>query len=202
MSVAWLAGVLFTKVKFPALLGWVLTGVLLGPQLLDIVPYASDGTCNVYRSNTSLMRPDLHAALLLEKNQTLQNASDHAAHGHLRRALDTVVPRQLAGGAAAGGASVNMTLDQRINLASETWGANWGSHCMHLMWQGKGLHTNFWQFIGNVGVGLMIFESGMHIHFDKVRVSVLSRCVSVLCLSVSLCVSTQACTSTSTRGRP
>ena len=197
MSVAWLAGVLFTKVKFPALLGWVLTGVLLGPQLLDIVPYASDGTCNLYRSNTSLIRPALHAALLLEKNHTLQNASDHAAHGHLRRALDTAVPRQLAGGAAAGaagGASVNMTLDQRINLASETWGSNWGDHCMHLMWQGKGLHTNFWQFIGNVGVGLMIFESGMHIHFDKVH-------GSLRCLGVSLCVSTQASTSTSTRGR-
>ena len=27
---------------------------------------------------------------------------------------------------------------------------------------------NIWTFIGNVGVTLMIFQSGMHIHFDKV----------------------------------
>ena len=28
--------------------------------------------------------------------------------------------------------------------------------------------TDIWRFIGNVGVTLMIMESGMHIHFDKV----------------------------------
>ena len=28
--------------------------------------------------------------------------------------------------------------------------------------------VNIWTFVGNVGVTLMIFQSGMHIHFDKV----------------------------------
>ena len=43
--------------------------------------------------------------------------------------------------------------------------------CTWTMWERwyEGAHlTSIWVFAGNLGVTLMIFESGMHIHFDKV----------------------------------
>ena len=36
-------------------------------------------------------------------------------------------------------------------------------------WVDTGQLKSIWQFAGELGVMMMIFESGMHIHFDKVR---------------------------------
>ena len=44
MSV-WGAGRLFKMATLPAILGELLAGIVLGPELLDVVPFASDGTC-------------------------------------------------------------------------------------------------------------------------------------------------------------
>ena len=40
----WLGGRLFKICHQPAILGYLLVGIVMGPQLLDMVPYASDGT--------------------------------------------------------------------------------------------------------------------------------------------------------------
>ena len=41
----WAIGRAFQTCKLPPILGHFLAGVLMGPGLLDIVPYASDGHC-------------------------------------------------------------------------------------------------------------------------------------------------------------
>ena len=45
MSV-WGAGRAFRLCTLPAILGELLAGILLGPECLDVVPFASDGTCS------------------------------------------------------------------------------------------------------------------------------------------------------------
>ena len=44
MSV-WGCGRLFRTFTLPSILGELLAGIVLGPELLDVVPFASDGTC-------------------------------------------------------------------------------------------------------------------------------------------------------------
>ena len=44
MSV-WGCGRIFRLCTLPAILGELLAGIVLGPELLDVVPFASDGTC-------------------------------------------------------------------------------------------------------------------------------------------------------------
>ena len=44
MSV-WGCGRVFRICTLPAILGELLAGIVLGPELLDVVPFASDGTC-------------------------------------------------------------------------------------------------------------------------------------------------------------
>ena len=58
----WSVGRLFARMKLPPLVGQMLVGVLLGPQGMDLVPYASNGACQAY-SPAFLPAPD--AALLL-----------------------------------------------------------------------------------------------------------------------------------------
>ena len=43
----WAFGRIFRVIKLPAVLGEFFAGVLLGPNCLDLVPYASDGTCPI-----------------------------------------------------------------------------------------------------------------------------------------------------------
>ena len=173
MATAWLTGTLFGFIRFPPLLGWIIVGICLGPQLADYVPYASDGTCNSYRFNESLVYPDLYACFydpgnvsagyhcpeVYNSTANATNAAAHAAHGHQHRMLASA-------SSSSGGTE---SIPQLMVRSKEKYQDNWRKHCMHASWQGHHLDTNIWQFIGNVGVGLMIFESGMHIHFDKVR---------------------------------
>jgi len=41
----WLSGRFFRLIKLPGILGELFAGILLGPQVLDLVPFASDGNC-------------------------------------------------------------------------------------------------------------------------------------------------------------
>jgi Kef-type K+ transport system membrane component KefB len=84
-------GKLFQFLSVPVILAEIAVGIVLGPKLLDAVPYASDGTCSEFPSS--------------------------------------------------------------CNLAT---------------WNGD-RQVSIWQFIGNIGVTLMIMESGMHINFKEVR---------------------------------
>ena len=138
----WLVGRFFKCCRQPAILGYLLTGILMGPQMLDIVPYASDGLCETPISSAWL-----------------------APHGSGFRRLDVlIVGRHLAGGdaeaeyanATAHGSSANC-----YDMPWERWYA-------HQPEGGSRYTTSIWTTIGNVGVTLMIFQSGMHIHFDKV----------------------------------
>ena len=78
------------------------------------------------------------------------------------------------------------TCDTWVNRRLETAGStastgSGGEDCSQIAWlrwtggttgarggAGGSPIVNIWTFIGNVGVTLMIFQSGMHIHFDKV----------------------------------
>lgn len=114
----WLGGRLFKICHQPAILGYLLVGIVMGPQLLDMVPYASDGSCDTW----------------------------------VNRRLET------AGSAGSGGEDCSQIA--WLRWTGGTTGAKGGA--------GGGPIVNIWTFIGNVGVTLMIFQSGMHIHFDKV----------------------------------
>ena len=83
LAAQWLLGRLFRQYGAPAVLAEILVGVVLGPELLNIVPFAIDG------------------------------AKDACLSSGMR-------------------------------------------------------HMSILVLIGNMGVALMIFESGMHLHFDKV----------------------------------
>ena len=134
----WSVGRLFARMKLPPLVGQMLVGVLLGPQGMDLVPYASNGACQAY-SPAFLPAPD--AALLLNSTgsgSTPCGSSSGSSTG-----------RMLGAGSGDGSFATCMWTDWFRFDANE-----------HL--------TSIWVFSGNVGVTLMIFESGMHIHFDKV----------------------------------
>ena len=45
LSAVWFSGRLFKQLKLPGILGELLMGVVLGPNVLDVVPFASDGSC-------------------------------------------------------------------------------------------------------------------------------------------------------------
>ena len=45
LCVVWCIGRAFRKLKLPAILGELLAGIVLGPNCLDLVPFASSGTC-------------------------------------------------------------------------------------------------------------------------------------------------------------
>jgi Kef-type K+ transport system membrane component KefB/glycine cleavage system regulatory protein len=104
-------GRLFRFFKAPVILGQLAAGILMGPKLLDMVPYASDGYCDTPFNDVG------------------------GADGS----------RLLA---AAGGYSCD--------------------HFPWMRWDNSMQVTSIWTFVGNCGVTLMIFESGMHICFDKV----------------------------------
>ena len=42
----WSLGRIFAKYKLPPILGQLLAGMVLGPEVLDMVPYASNGLCS------------------------------------------------------------------------------------------------------------------------------------------------------------
>ena len=126
----WASGRLFQMVlKLPPILGYLAVGILFGPRVLDMVPYASNGLCDSYANP--------------QDDFVSGSGSDWAISG-------SGSGRRLAGSGSGSGGSV----------------------CTNVPWarlDGEGKYiSNIWTFIGNVGVTLMIMESGMHIHFDKV----------------------------------
>ena len=75
---------------------------------------------------------------------------------------------------------VNRRLESDPTASAGSTGSG-GEDCSQIPWlrwsggpggsrggQGGSPIVNIWTFVGNVGVTLMIFQSGMHIHFDKV----------------------------------
>ena len=46
----WFVARLFRMAGLPGILGGLLMGVVLGPEVLDVVPYASDGACDSLQS--------------------------------------------------------------------------------------------------------------------------------------------------------
>ena len=101
----------FQILRLPPILGQIAAGILCGPRMLDIVPYASNGMCD----SIANPQPD---------------------------------PSGSMSGSGSGADSCSWVMWERFES---------GHHL-----------TDIWRFIGNVGVTLMIMESGMHIHFDKV----------------------------------
>ena len=120
----WGGGRLFGKLKIPPILGQLFVGVIFGPAVLDVVPYASNGL--------------LCTSILGSPAET----SD-------------VYGRMLAATSSSGNASAASCVQQ-----------DW------YRWFDSGSRSHLpsiWEFMGNTGVLLMICESGMHIHFEKVR---------------------------------
>jgi Kef-type K+ transport system membrane component KefB/glycine cleavage system regulatory protein len=138
----WALGRIFRKLTLPSILGEFLAGVLLGPQFLDIVPFASNGRCKTVIFDDPL---GLNGYAL---------ASGSASGSYQGRAL-----------AGEDKPCVNMfrwfpRWSGWIGAARGDWAA-----------PGDGvIDTNdFWSFAGTVGVTLLIMESGMHINFEKVK---------------------------------
>ena len=52
----WIVGRTFKYFRQPAILGYLLTGIMYGPNFLDIVPYASDGSCVTMVVNNTMQR--------------------------------------------------------------------------------------------------------------------------------------------------
>jgi len=130
----WGLGRTFALIKLPPILGQLMAGILLGPRLLDIVPYASDGLC-----------PD--------RIIDAPSCPDSSLH---MRLLGAVGLSQAAPCAADAGR-------QLAEAAGSCSTVEWSRFADPLF------IPNIWMFIGNIGVTLMIMESGMHIHFEKVK---------------------------------
>lgn len=129
----WGGGWLFGKIRLPPIIGQFVMGILLGPQMLDIVPYASTGHC---------------------ENRLINPWEPPHEDTH----------RILGEAPTLFGMSTEFPFNRRRLAGAKT--------CTDVKWErfedGKYI-SNIWTMIGNIGVTLMIMESGMHIHFDKVR---------------------------------
>ena len=44
----WCTGRAFRRISLPSILGELVAGITLGPEFLDVVPYASDGRCQTF----------------------------------------------------------------------------------------------------------------------------------------------------------
>ena len=112
----WFVARLFRMAGLPGILGGLLMGVVLGPEVLDVVPYASDGACDSLQSLAETVGRRI-------EEEGAGSAHGSSAHG-----------------------------------------------CTGATWKGGKHIESIWTFIGNVGVTLMIMASGMHIHFEKMKV--------------------------------
>ena len=112
----WFVARLFRMAGLPGILGGLLMGVVLGPEVLDVVPYASDGACDSLQSLAETVGRRM-------EEEGAGSAHGSSAHG-----------------------------------------------CTGATWKGGKHIESIWTFIGNVGVTLMIMASGMHIHFEKMKV--------------------------------
>ena len=120
----WFGGRFFGFIKLPPILGYMLIGVIFGPNLLDVVPFASNGLCD------SVINPQPDASGSASgSGRMLAGAASMTCQDVPWERWDTVASREL-----------------------------YGSTYM----------KSIWRFLGETGVTMMIFESGMHIHFDKV----------------------------------
>jgi len=128
----WFVSWAFEKVKIPPILGQMVVGIFLGPNGMDMVPYASNGLCTE-RLLDPVPSGSGSGAGYLTNVSDAGSFGDEMAHNH----------RMLAG-------------------AGDCKSVQWDR------WETGVPLTNIWTFVGNVGVTLMIMESGMHIHFDKV----------------------------------
>ena len=126
----WFFGRLFQQLGLPPILGLIGVGLLFGKNVLDFVPYATDGQCDSIANPLAAQDAAQYAANAQDAAQYAANASDY------RRML---------------GAKVK---------ACDTFG--WDRFAHEYL-------TSIWTFIGNAGVLLMIMESGMHVHFDKMK---------------------------------
>ena len=150
----WAVGFMFGQLKLPPILGQLLIGIILGPNALDMVPYASNGLCG-----------------------DSESSKNDACGGSSRRLLDNFVADhgELSPIGRLLADDGNLAPIGRL-LAASSSGSGSGSgeafwDCTWVQWDRWEDHyhlTNVWTFAGSVGVTLMIFESGMHIHFDKV----------------------------------
>ena len=67
----WLGGRLFKVCHQPAILGYLLVGIVMGPQLLDMVPYASDGTQPRLRYGPASVRQQRTTGVPIEAHRPL-----------------------------------------------------------------------------------------------------------------------------------
>lgn len=142
----WGTGRLFKLCKQPAILGYLLCGIIMGPQFLDIVPYASDGTCETMTNSRRL--DEIFLGRQLDELEVGGPWLDSLLDSVGRRLAST--PEDMGNGSSSGSGSASCD--------NVPWGRYVSGHRI----------VSIWTMIGNVGVTLMIFQSGMHIHFDKV----------------------------------
>ena len=139
MSV-WGCGRLFRKCTLPAILGEILAGIVLGPELLDVVPFASDGTC----------------IRLIDEAASSSGSSSESG----RMLADVEVPSPGPSPSPSPSLSPSLSLGLIPSLvpkptqackASLVWSPRWGDEM---------LFTNdIWSFAGTVGMTLLIMDN-------------------------------------------
>jgi len=140
LCATWFSGRAFKQVRLPAILGEFMMGLLLGPQMFDVVPFASDGNCDT---------------LVSDPNQAQIGTTYVAAEDTLAVPVVANASNNLSVGAVA---VVKRFLAQKGG----------GHDCRQIhMWDGEH-HQDVWSFVGFLGVTLLIMESGMHINFEKI----------------------------------
>ena len=134
----WMIGRGFeTILRVPRMVGYLMTGIVMGPQVLDMVPYASDGSCDAAYSRRLASVFDANAT----NSSLFESGSSSSAMGSMPGCHHTA----------------------------------WGR------WE-DGKHViSIWSFIGNVGVTMMIFHSGMQLRLDKVAQASKQACLVSLC---------------------
>jgi len=151
LFMVWFVSRIFAYFKLPPILGQLLVGIFLGPNGIDMVPYASNGLC-WERLIDPKPEPHPPPSPPLYPPPAMGGRMLSDTFGAFDDA-DLTLGRMLAASSGSGS-------------GGDEWKCTW---VQWDRWEPHTHLTNIWTFIGNVGVTLMIMESGMHIHFDKVK---------------------------------
>ena len=131
LVMVWVGGRVSQFAKLSPILGEIITGIIFGPQGLDMVPYTKDPA----------------------------HMGDADSHRRLFDPFSYQPPSP--GNLRLLASNINATTLEVDDCAGI------GSHS----------YLSIWQLAGNIGVALMIAESGMHLDFSKVK----SSCFAISC---------------------
>jgi hypothetical protein len=79
MVTVWFSGRLFKALHQPAILEYLLAGIVMGPQFLDIVPYASNGDCDTMLNRRLASEDSFNASSLYNASDASGSMSDHGS---------------------------------------------------------------------------------------------------------------------------